>query len=106
MAVISVTADTFEEVVLKASLPVLVDFYATWCGPCKMLSPLVDAAATELTGKAVVVKIDVDECSAIAAKYNVSAIPTLVVIKGGECVKTSVGYISKDEILAMVASVL
>ena len=95
MAVLSVTEQNFESVVLHAQKPVLIDFYATWCGPCKMLSPLVDEVAEELAGDAVVVKVNVDDAPALASKFGVSAIPTLVVVKDGKPVRQSVGYISK-----------
>ena len=102
MAVISVTEQNFEEVVLNSSLPVLIDFYAVWCGPCKMLSPLVDEVAEETAGRAVVVKVNVDDAPALASKFGVSAIPTLVVVKDGKPQRQSVGYISKEAILNLL----
>ena len=102
MAVISVTEQNFESVVLNAQKPVLIDFYATWCGPCKMLSPLVDEVAKELAGDAVVVKVNVDDAPSLASKFGVSAIPTLVVVKNGKPYRQSVGYISKEEILDLL----
>ena len=99
MAVISVTEQNFESVVLNAQKPVLIDFYATWCGPCKMLSPLVDEVAEDLAGDAVVVKVNVDDSPALASRFGVSAIPTLVVVKDGKPQRQSVGYIPKEQIL-------
>ena len=101
MAALAVTQDTFEAEVLKSEVPVLVDFWATWCGPCKMLSPLVAEVAEQADGFKVV-SIDVDEAQDLAMKYSVSAIPTLLVFKGGEVVNRSVGFIPKDQILALI----
>ena len=101
MSALAVTQDTFEAEVLKSDVPVLVDFWATSCGPCKMLSPLVAEIAAEADGFKVV-SIDVDEAQELAMKYSVSAIPTLLAFKGGEVVNRSVGFIPKAQILALV----
>ena len=101
MNVIKVTNDTFEKEVLNSNIPVLVDFYAEWCGPCKMLSPTVDEVANE-NDDIKVVKVNVDEAQDIAIKYQVMSIPTLVVIKNGNEVNRSVGVIDKEEILSMI----
>lgn len=101
MNVIKVTNDTFEKEVLNSNTPVLVDFYADWCGPCKMLSPTVDEVANE-NDDIKVVKVNVDEAQDIAIKYQVMSIPTLVVIKNGNEVNRSVGVIDKEEILSMI----
>ena len=101
MNVIKVTNDTFEKEVLNSNIPVLVDFYADWCGPCKMLSPTVDEVANE-NDDIKVVKVNVDEAQDIAIKYQVMSIPTLVVIKNGNEVNRSVGVIDKEEILSMI----
>ena len=101
MNVIKVNDSTFEEEVLKSNIPVLVDFYADWCGPCKMLSPTVDEVASE-NDDIKVVKIDVDESQEVAIKYQIMSIPTLVVIKNGKEVNRSVGVIDKEEILSMI----
>ena len=97
MKVLSVTNENFENEVLKSDKPVLIDFYADWCGPCKMLSPLVDQFAEE-NDDVKVVKINVDEAQEIAVKYGVMSIPTLVVIKNGNEVNRSVGLIGKEDI--------
>lgn len=89
----------FEEEVLKAEVPVLVDFYADWCGPCKMMGPIVDIIAQELEGKAIVGKLDVDQSRKIAMKYNVMTIPTFLVFKNGALVDTIVGAVSKEKLL-------
>lgn len=101
MNVIKVNDNNFEEEVLKSNIPVLVDFYADWCGPCKMLSPTVDEVASE-NDDIKVVKIDVDESQEVAIKYQIMSIPTLVVIKNGKEVNRSVGVIDKEEILSMI----
>ena len=104
MAAMAVNETNFDSVVLQSDVPVLVDFWATWCGPCKMLSPIVAEIASEAEGFKVC-SLDVDECGEIAAKYNVNSIPTLIVFKGGEEVARRVGFIQKPQILSMVQSV-
>ncbi len=99
--VIKVTSKNFEEEVLKSEKPVLIDFYADWCGPCKMLSPIVDKVAEE-NENIKVVKINIDEVQDIAVEYQVMSIPTLVVIKNGEETNRSVGVIDKSEILELL----
>ena len=101
MEVLKVNDNTFEQEVLKSNIPVLVDFYADWCGPCKMLSPTVDEVAQE-NDDVKVVKVNVDESQDTAIKYQVMSIPTLVVIKNGNEVNRSVGLIDKSEILNMI----
>ena len=96
-----VNDETFEQEVLKSNIPVLVDFYADWCGPCKMLSPTVDEVAQE-NDDIKVVKVNVDESQNTAIKYQVMSIPTLVVIKNGNEVNRSVGVIDKEEVLNMI----
>ena len=101
MSVVKVTMNNFEQEVLNSDIPVLVDFYADWCGPCKMLSPIVDQVAEEATDFKVC-KVNVDDEAGIAVRYHIASIPTLVVIKNGEEHKRSLGVISKDEIIALV----
>lgn len=101
MAVIEITAQNFEQEVLKSDKPVLLDFWAAWCGPCQMLSPLVDEVAEEQTDIKVG-KVNVDEQQDLAAKYQVMSIPMLVVMKNGEMADKSVGLISKQEILNLL----
>ncbi len=98
----AVTADTFESEVLKSSIPVVVDFWAEWCGPCKMLSPTVDAIAGEYEGKVKVLKLDVQTEASIASKYGVSSIPTLLLFKGGEVADRLVGLRQKNDITARI----
>lgn len=102
MAEITLTKDNFDEVVLKADKPVLVDFWATWCGPCRMVGPIIERIATEQEGVAIVGKVNVDEEEEIAERYGIMSIPTLMVFKNGEAVKTSVGAQPKEKIEAML----
>ncbi|MBR1746582.1 MAG: thioredoxin [Clostridia bacterium] len=100
MAEITITKDTFEEVVLKSDKPVLVDFWAVWCGPCKMLAPTVAEIAEEHP-EIVVGKINVDDEPSLARKFGIMSIPTLIVFKDGQPIKKSVGVVSKAAIEAM-----
>lgn len=101
MAVVHITNETFEKEVMQAEGKVLVDFWASWCGPCRMLGPVIDQLCSELTDVKVC-KIDVDANQDLAAKYKVETIPTLVVFEGGKEVKRSVGVQPKPAILAML----
>ena len=102
MSAKAVTSDTFEAEVLKSDIPVLVDFWATWCGPCKMLSPIIAQIAEEAQGFKVV-SVDVDEEQELAVKYNISSIPTLLVFKGGEVVNSGLGFMPKERVLSLLA---
>ena len=99
--ILEVTSKNFEQEVLKSEKPVLIDFYATWCGPCKMLSPIVEEVAAE-NEDIKVVKIDIDKEQNIAVQYEIMSIPTLVVIKDGKEVNRSVGVIGKSDILQLL----
>ncbi|MEG0752473.1 MAG: thioredoxin [Angelakisella sp.] len=101
MAVMTVTKENFEKEVTASTLPVLVDFWAPWCGPCKMLSPVVDKIAEELTDIKVC-KVNIDDEQELATRYGVMSIPTLVLIKDGKVADTSVGLRPKDAIVAMI----
>ena len=92
----------FDEEVLKSDVPVLVDFTATWCGPCKALAPIVDQVAQELDGKLKVGKLDVDEAPVTAGKYGVRGVPTVMVFKNGERAAQHVGLTTKQKLIALV----
>ena len=102
MAEIVINSDNFEQEVLRSPIPVLVDFWATWCGPCRMVAPIVAEIAEEMAGKVKVCKVDVDENQELAMKYRVASIPTLIVFKNGEAVTGMVGARPKAAILEML----
>ncbi len=97
--VFAVTEETFDKEVLSASLPVLVDFSAVWCGPCKMLDPIVHQLAEEWKGKIKVVKVDADQNPEIVARYGIMGIPTLLLFKDGEIKERLVGYMPRDKLV-------
>lgn len=96
-----ITKENFEQEVIKSDIPVLVDFWATWCGPCMMIAPTIEALAKEYAGKVKVCKVNVDENMELAIRYKVEAIPTLIYIKNGEVVQKSVGALDKNQIIKM-----
>ena len=98
---IKFNSENFEEEVLKSEKPVLVDFYADWCGPCNAMAPVIEELATELDGKAKVGKINVDNNPDIAVEYNVMSIPTLIIFKNGKEEKRLVGLRDKEELLSL-----
>ncbi|MCC2624193.1 MAG: thiol reductase thioredoxin [Burkholderiales bacterium] len=102
--VVHSTDTTFEADAVKSGVPVLIDFWAEWCGPCRMLSPILDEIATAYEGKLKVVKVNVDESSATAATYGVRGIPTLLLMKDGQVVGTKVGNLPKSQLTAFIDS--
>jgi thioredoxin len=102
MAVTKITNENFETEVLQSDKPVLIDFFATWCGPCKMLSPVVDSIAEEHP-EIKICKIDIDEEPSLTERFGIMSVPTLVVMKNGEIVRTSVGFKSRDAVLSLLA---
>ena len=96
------TVENFETEVLKSEMPVLVDFWATWCGPCRMIAPVIEEIAEDYQGKLKVGKINVDEQGELAVKYGISSIPTLLLFKGGEVVKKTLGYMPKEAVVKFI----
>lgn len=103
MEVLHLTQENFEKEVLQSEVPVLVDFWATWCGPCKMMAPVVDEIAKEVGETVKVAKVDIDENTNLATKYGVMSIPTFIVFKQGKAICSSVGVQSKEDIMAMLS---
>ncbi len=98
MSTTAIQKPNFESKVLKSELPVLVDFFATWCGPCRMLAPILEELEPRYEGKIKFVKLDVDEAPELANQYGVRGVPTLILFRDGEPVKTSVGFLNQDEL--------
>lgn len=98
----NVTDDSFEQDVLKSDKPVLVDFWAAWCGPCRMIAPLVEELAGEYSGRLKVAKLNVDEYPALPANYSIMSIPTLLLFKNGRVVARLVGYQTKDKLVQVL----
>ena len=103
---LAITAATYEEVVLKSDKPVMVDFWAAWCGPCRMVGPIIDELSTEYDGKVVIGKVDVDANQEFAAKYGVRNIPTVLVFKNGEVVQKHVGVSPKQTYADSITSAM
>ena len=103
---VKITDSNFEEEVMKSSIPVLVDFYADWCGPCKMMAPIVASLSESYEGKCKVGKCNIDENMELAQRYRVMSIPTFIIFKNGEAAVSSTGAISKNELEAKIKQVL
>lgn len=100
--IVHVTDATFETEVLQSEVPILLDFWAPWCGPCKMIAPVLDELATELAGQVKIAKINVDDNQAVPAQFGVRGIPTLIVFKDGQALATKVGALAKNQLAAFV----
>ena len=98
-AAVKISPANFEAEVLKSNVPVLVDFWAEWCGPCRMVLPIVEEIAQEMAGQVKVCKVNVDECQELAADFNVMSIPTLIIFKGGKPVDQMVGAVPKQKMV-------
>jgi thioredoxin 1 len=105
-AVTEVTDSTFDTEVLQSQVPVLVDFWATWCGPCRMIAPIVEELAKQYEGKLKVTKVDVDNNTRIATKYDIRSIPSLYIFKGGKVVQTIIGAVPKNQLIMALDGVL
>ena len=97
-----ISSEEFNNLVQNAEGVAVVDFFATWCGPCKMIAPVLDELATELEGTAKIVKVNVDNCPAVAAEYKVMSIPTLILFKDGQAVQQTVGFQPKASLLSLI----
>ena len=104
--IVYLTDDSFEQEVLQSEIPVLVDYWAEWCGPCKMIAPILDEIVGEYAGKLKVAKLNIDENSATPPKYGIRGIPTLMIFKDGDVEATKVGALSKSQMTAFIDSSL
>ena len=104
MSVSHVSDSSFEQDVIQSQVPVLVDYWAEWCGPCKMIAPILDEASRDYDGRVRIAKLNVDDNQAVAAKYGIRGIPTLMLFKGGEVIATKVGALSKSQLAQFLDS--
>ena len=106
MATVAVTDATFDAEVKQSDIPVVVDFWAEWCGPCKLLTPVIDELAAEYSGKIKIAKVNVDQQANLAARYGIRSIPTIIIFKGGEVAEQMVGMQAKEALKAKLDSLL
>ncbi len=106
MSEINLNSSNFNEEITNTDKLVLIDFFATWCGPCKMLSPIISQIANEYADSVKVCKVNVDDNQDLALKYNIASIPTLIFLKNGKVVKSSIGYCSKSELTGIINALL
>jgi thioredoxin 1 len=104
--IVYVTDDSFEQDVLQSEIPVLVDYWAEWCGPCKMIAPILEEVVNEYAGKLKIAKLNIDENSATPPKYGIRGIPTLMIFKDGDVEATKVGALSKSQLTAFIDGVI
>ena len=103
---VEITDANFDEVVLKSDKPVVVDFWAAWCGPCRMVGPIIEEMSSEYDGKAVIGKVDVDQNPGVSAKFGIRNIPTIIFVKNGEIVDKSVGEVPKAQLTSKLDAIL
>ena len=106
MSTVKVTDETFEQDVLKAEKPVLVDFWAEWCGPCKQIAPALEQIAQELGGQVTIAKVNIEDSPTVPSRYGVRGIPTLMLFKGGQVAATKIGALPKGKLMEWVESVI
>lgn len=106
MSIVKLTSENFQEEVMSSDLPVLVDFYAEWCGPCKMIAPIIDELAESYDGKIKIGKLDIDQASDIAGSHGVMSIPTIIFFKNGEKVEESAGALDKGQLEELIQKVI
>lgn len=104
MAILHITKENFEKEVLQSKEPIIVDFWASWCGPCKALAPILEEADAELNGEVKIAKINIDEEEELAAQFRVMSIPTLLLFKNGEVVNKAIGLVPKEDVLGFARS--
>ena len=106
MAIIHINKDNFKEIVVDGDKPVLADFFATWCGPCKMLAPILEQVEAEMSDKIVVAKIDIDECMELAQEYGIMSVPTMILFQNGAEIARVVGFRQKSQIESVISEKL
>lgn len=106
MAALHLTEKNFEAEVIKSPIPVLVDFWAEWCGPCRMIAPIIDEIASELNGKVKVAKVNVDEAQSLAMRFGIMSIPTIIIFKGGIPATQVIGAVAKKQLLDKINQII